>query len=101
MADRQEELDRLAAEVRRFDDVLDAFTAKSFTDMLVIVDIASGETVPAQVVEHLDDHDVYPIERVYDDDDAARTFVGSVGEGTRHHFVDSSSRGTHHSYVVE
>ncbi|AEH38188.1 hypothetical protein [Halopiger xanaduensis] len=98
MSDWEAELERLVAEVREHEGIADAFLAKSFTDRLVIVDVGDGETVPADVTDRLADHDVRSADDVYDDGGA---FVGHVGNGTRHHFVDVQTRGEHQSYVVD
>jgi len=101
MSDREAQLRRLAAELSDNQAVEDAFTAKSFTDLLVIVDVRRQETVPEDIVERLADHDCYGADRVYGDDAENHSFVGDVGEGTRHHFVDVRTRGSHQSYVVD
>jgi hypothetical protein len=101
MTDRAAELRRLAARLRERAVVNDAFLAKSFTDRLLILDVCQGEAVPDDMVQLLADHGLHGAETVYDDEDAARSFTGDVGESTRHHFVDVETRGSHQSYVVE
>jgi len=98
MTDREAELRDLVAELRDHEAVDDAFLAKSFTDRLVIVDVADGDAVPADVRERLAAHDVRGSEAVYEE---GRTFTGDVGDAGRHHFVDVRTRGDHQSYVVD
>jgi hypothetical protein len=113
MTDRRAQLEALAAEIADHAAVADAFVAKHFSDQLVIVDVAaaatgSGETagseegtVPADVVERLEAAEVRPAEHVYGDEEAAGSPVGPIEAGTRHHFVDVRTRGTHRTEVVE
>jgi hypothetical protein len=112
MDDREATLRRLSRDLQAHDAVADAFLAKSFTDRLLIVDVADGAApaadrsdgeVPRTVRERLVAHDCLPAAAVFEDDAAADglSFQGTVGEATRHHFVDVRSRGEHRSYVVE
>ncbi|WP_348611219.1 hypothetical protein [Halobaculum rarum] len=100
MDDRRDELEDVIAGLRAHDAVADAFIAKSFTDRLVIVDIDGPDEVPPDVVDHLADHDLRGADGVYSDREA-QSFAGSVGDTTRHHFLDMQTRGAHQSYVVE
>jgi hypothetical protein len=101
MTDREEQLRGVAAEVSDHQAIDDAFTAKSFTDLLVIVDVEGMETVPDDVVKLLAEYDCYGADRVYGDDGGNHSFLGDVGNGTRHHFVDVRTRGSHQSYVID
>jgi len=101
MSDRRVALEALADDVATEDAVTDAFVAKSFSDQLVIVDVAEGKSMPASVRERLADADVRPAESVYGDEDGAASPVGPTEVGTRHHFVDVRTRGTHRTEVVE
>jgi hypothetical protein len=101
MTEREKELRRLAAEFREHDVVTDAFLAKSFTDHLLIVDVQCGESIPRGIVESLREHDLVGANEVYDDSGTDVSFAGSVGNATRHQFVDVLTRGDHQSYVVE
>jgi hypothetical protein len=101
MSDRGTELRQLAVELQEYEAVEDAFVAKSFTDRLLIVDVGEGDGVPGAVTDRLAAHDLYGADGVYGDDDEHRSFVGSVGDATRHHFVDVRTRGSHQSYVVD
>lgn len=103
MTDRTERLRDLADELAAREDVADAFLAKSFTDRLLILDVRSDGDVPEAVVDRLEAHDLRGAEGVYGDgdDEDARSVVGDVGDGTRHHFVDVRTRGAHQSYVVD
>ncbi|MXR40545.1 hypothetical protein GRX01_04180 [Halobaculum sp. WSA2] len=100
MGDRRDELEDVVSDLRARDAIADAFIAKSFTDRLVIVDIEGRDEVPADVIEHLADHDLRGAEGVYSDGEG-QSFAGSVGDTTRHHFLDMRTRGAHQSYVVE
>jgi len=100
MTDRESELRAFAARLREREVVADAFLAKSFTDRILVVD-AEGD-LPASVRERLDARDFRAAGEVYGAAaDGARSFVGDVDDGTRHHFVDVRTRGDHQSYVVE
>lgn len=101
MSDRKTELRRLAAEISENEVIDNAFLAKSFTDRLLVVDVRKGKSVPDDVVETLLDHELRGAESVYGDDEESRSFAGTVGDGSRHHFVDVRTRGDHRSYVIE
>lgn len=101
MTDRTEALEALAARVRADDRVRDAFLAKSFTDRLLIVDVAEDETVPADIAERLAANDLAEAGEVYRGGADTSSWLGDVGGATRHHFVDVRTRGAHRSYVVE
>lgn len=100
MTDREAELHRLAGELRDHETIDDAFLAKSFTDHHLIVDV-SDDTVPEDVTKRLAEHDLYGADGVYGDETGDRSFAGTVGDGTRHHFVDVRTRDSHRSYVVD
>ncbi|SEO82311.1 hypothetical protein SAMN05216388_102042 [Halorientalis persicus] len=99
--ERTAELRGLAADLREREVVADAWLAKSFTDRLLVVDLATDAGVPADLRERLHDHDLYGANEVYDTGESAPSFAGSVGDATRHQFVDVRTRGDHQSYVVE
>ena len=99
--DRRTELQRLAGRIREYDAVDDAFLAKSFTDRLLILDLAGEGEVPSGIEDRLAEHDLRGANEVYDEGDDAVAFAGAVGETTRHHFVDVRTRGEHQSYVVD
>jgi len=100
MGDREAELRELTAELCEHDAVTDAFLAKSFTDRLVIVDIDDTDGVPDDVEALLAEYDLHGADEVYGNDERG-SFAGEVADGTRHHFVDVRTRGTHQSYVVD
>jgi hypothetical protein len=100
MTEREAELRDLAGGLRERDEVVDAFLAKSFTDRLLIVDLRT-DSVPGEIAETLEEHDLAGANDVYGDDDAEVSFAGAVGDATRHQFVDVRTRGDHQSYVVE
>lgn len=99
--DRTAELRGLAADLRECEAVADAWLAKSFTDRLLVVDLAGGERVPDALRERLQAHDLYGANEVYGTDAGDASFAGAVGDATRHQFVDVQTRGDHQSYVVE
>ena len=99
--DREAELRRLAARLCERDGVTDAYLAKSFTDRHLVVDLREGGSVPSDLVDLLASHDLRGANEVYDREGADRSFMGSVGDASRHHFVDVRTRGDHQSYVVE
>jgi hypothetical protein len=101
MSDREDTLRRLTAELETTDAVDDAFLAKSFTDRLLILDVAAGSEVPAVVLERLHEVGLREAERVYGEDTDATSFVGEITGGSRHHFVDTRTRGSHQSYIIE
>ncbi|MFB6180108.1 MAG: hypothetical protein ABEI77_10345 [Halorientalis sp.] len=101
MSDRAAELRALASEISDHETVDDAWLAKSFTDMLLVVDLPEGTTLPAEIRDSLADHDLYGSNEVYDMDDTDQSFVGTVSNGNRHQFVDVRTRGEHQSYVID
>lgn len=101
MTEREAELRRLAATIREHDSVADAFLAKSFTDRLLVVDLQSDGELPSAVVASLRDHDLRGANEVYGAGSDDASFAGTVGDGTRHQFVDVRTRGDHQSYVAE
>jgi hypothetical protein len=100
MTEREAELRQLTAELRDHGTIEDAFLAKSFTDRLVIIDVGDGADVPADVSDRLAELDLQAAESVYGDD-AGSSFAGTIGDATRHHFVDVQTRGSHRSYVLD
>jgi len=100
MSDREAELHELTTDLREHKAVTDAFLAKSFTDRLVIVDIDDTNGVPNDVVARLAEYDLRGADEVYDNDGRG-SFAREVANGTRHHFVDIQTRGSHQSYVVD
>jgi hypothetical protein len=95
MSDRETRLRELADELRSHDRIASAFLAKSFTDRVLIVDVAGDGSVPESVASRLADAGLSG------DECAESSFRGAVGDATRHHFVDTRTRGRHQSYVVE
>jgi len=99
---REATLRELAERARDHDAVTDAFVAKSFTDLLVVVDLAPGErTVPAELVDLFESHGCLGANEVYDRESDDRSSAGGSDGGDRHQFVDTETRGEHQSYVVE
>lgn len=100
MSNRDSELRQLVAEIEKHETVENAFLAKSFTDRLVILDVADSDRVPEEITIRLEEHDLRGADEVYSDDKQG-SFTGDIGNATRHHFVDVRTRGSHQSYVVE
>lgn len=101
MTEREAELHSLANDLRERGIVADAFLAKSFTDRLLIIDLQQDEELPSDIVTTLRKYDLVGANEVYGEGDRDVSFAGSVGETTRHQFVDVRTRGDHQSYVVE
>jgi hypothetical protein len=101
MNDRERELRALAEEVTAVEGVVDAWTAKSFSDRLFVVEVEAGEELPESVRAELADRDLEGANRAFGigaEDDA---FVGEAGRGERYRFLDTAARGTLRSYVVD
>jgi hypothetical protein len=101
MNERDPELERLVAELRERTPVKDAFLAKSFTDQLLVVDVSEDSSLSEETTDRIIECGFRPADSVYADENAGGSFVGDVGDATRHHFLDIRTRGSHHSYVVE
>jgi hypothetical protein len=100
MSDRRDHLRELAEALARRDDIHDAYTAKSFTDRLFVVELSAGESVPQAVRERLTENDLQPASEVYDDDRTQTPFAGA-DDHDQFRFVDVQSRGELQSYVVD
>ncbi|MFC7075993.1 hypothetical protein [Haloarcula halophila] len=101
MSERAQTARELAADVATHDGVRDAWTAKSFTDQLLVVETAPGEPIPTAVRERLTADGFAGADEVYDVDGAAdAAFAGQFEDCQRYRFVDTESRGQHRSYVV-
>jgi hypothetical protein len=101
MNDRETELRQLAERLCNYDPIVDAWTAKSFTDRLFVVEVESGTDIPASVRERLVDHGLRGYNEVYDVSGADGAFAGRLERGDRYQFVDVRERGQLQSYVVE
>ncbi|WP_226482135.1 hypothetical protein [Natrinema amylolyticum] len=101
MSDREETLRDLADRLREYDAVADAFVAKSFTDHHLMVDLERRESVPTEIRDLLAAHDLRGSNAEYDTETDDPSFAGDLGDGTRHQFVDTQTRGDHQSYVVD
>jgi hypothetical protein len=101
MTDRAETLRSLAGDLRRRDGVWDAWTAKSFTDRLFVVEVPGDADLPEAVRRTLHDHDLREANEVYGVDAADADFAGDLGAARRYRFVDVRERGELQSYVVE
>jgi len=101
MGDRTDSLRSLADTLCGRDVVTDAWTAKSFTDRLFVVEVPSGADLPEGVRRTLHDHDLREANEVYGVDAADADFAGELAETRRYRFVDVRERGELQSYVVE
>ncbi len=101
MSERRQELETLVERCQRRDGVLDAWLAKSFTDLLVVVEVPEDEGLPADLVADLAAADVVGFNEVHGVPAPDSASAGAVTDRERFRFVDLESRGTHQSYVVE
>jgi hypothetical protein len=102
MSDRAAALSALAERVADREGVVDAWTAKSFTDRLFVVEVPPEERIPEAVRETLHDHDLREADEVYEVEGAVDAdFAGDLADGRRYRFVDLQTRGDLQSYVVE
>lgn len=102
MTDRAAELSALAERIAGREDVRDAWTAKSFTDRIVVVEVPPGSDLPADVERALRERGCRGADEVYDVDGAeSAAFAGELDDGRRYRFVDARSRGELQSYVVD
>jgi hypothetical protein len=99
--DRGEQLRALAADLAAREDVADAWTAKSFTDRLFVVEVGAGEDLPAAVEERLREHGLRGYNEVHDVGAEGPAFAGDLAGGDRYRFVDVGARGELQSYVVD
>lgn len=98
---REQELRDLAADLCDRGDVVDAWTAKSFTDRLFVVELDEDADLPARVRERLHEHGLRGYNEVHDVSAADDAFAGRLARGDRYQFVDVRARGELQSYVVE
>ncbi len=101
MNDRETELRQLSDQLCDYDSIVDAWTAKSFTDRLFVVEIETGSDIPEVVREQLYDHGLWGYNEVHDIGVADGAFAGRLERGDRYQFVDVRERGQLQSYVVE
>jgi len=102
MSDRAAALLALADRVTDREGVVDAWTAKSFTDRLFVVEVPSEGRLPDAVRETLHARDLREADEVYEVEGASDAdFAGALSDGRRYRFVDVRSRGELQSYVVE
>ena len=101
MSDRATELRALAEQISEHDGVADAWTAKSFTDRIFVVEVPAGEALPDPVERTLAAHDCLGADEVYEMEGVdGPDFAGDLADGRRYRFVDVQSRGELQSYVV-
>ncbi|WP_135363795.1 hypothetical protein [Halosimplex halophilum] len=102
MSDRAADLSALADRLADREGVVDAWTAKSFTDRLFVVEVPPEGRLPETVRETLHGHDLREADEVYEVEGAADAdFAGDLADGRRYRFVDVRTRGDLQSYVVE
>jgi hypothetical protein len=99
--DRGEHLRVLAEELSEREDVADAWTAKSFTDRLFVVEVEGGRDLPTAVEEQLREHGLRGYNEVHDVGVEDPAFAGDLSGGDRYRFVDAWTRGELQSYVVD
>ncbi len=102
MTDRAAELSALAERIAARGDVRDAWTAKSFTDRIIVVEVPPDAALPDEVERALRERDCRGADEVYGVDGAeSAAFAGDLDDGRRYRFVDERSRGELQSYVVD
>ena len=101
MNEREQELRQLAERLCDRDAIVDAWTAKSFTDRLFVIEVETGSDIPGSVRERLVDHGLRGYNEIHDVRGADGAFVGRLERGDRYQFVDVRERGQLQSYVVE
>jgi hypothetical protein len=101
VTDRERTIQDLVSDIRTHDAVDDAFLAKSFTDRLLILDSNEVDGVPDEIVVRLREYGFHSAQAVYGESSGHTSTLGNVGDATRHHFVDTETRGSHQSYVLE
>jgi hypothetical protein len=101
MTDRAAALRSLADRLPEEDGITDAWTAKSFTDRLFVVEVPTEGELPDEVRRRLHDHDLREANEVYGVDAPDADFAGRLADGRRYRFVDVRERGELQSYVVE
>jgi len=101
VCDRAAALCELADRLVDRDGVTDAWTAKSFTDRLFVVEVPSDAELPAAVRSRLHEHGLREANEVYGVDARDADFAGRLADGRRYRFVDVRERGELQSYVVE
>ncbi len=101
MNDRERELRALADRLTERESVVDAWTAKSFTDRLFVLEMATGVDVAADVEAVLADHGLCGYNEVHDIGVEEAAFAGHLDRGDRYQYVDIHERGELQSYVIE
>lgn len=101
MTERREELRALADKLTQRPGIVDAYTAKSFTDRLFVIEVPEGETVPQEVADVLAEHSVYPTAEVYGEDSPPEAPFAGSEDHDQFRYVDAESRGELQSYVVD
>jgi len=99
--DRGEQLRALAEDLTEREGVADAWTAKSFTDRLFVVEVEAGRDLPATVEDRLREHGLRGYNEVHDVGVEDPAFAGELAGGDRYRFVDVQTRGELQSYVVD
>lgn len=101
MDDHDHELRTLASRCAQRECVLDAWVAKSFTDLLLVLEVAEGDTLSADIREWLAEQDLVGYNELHDVAAADPASAGELPDRDRYRFVSLDSRGRQQSYVVE
>jgi hypothetical protein len=101
MTDTQADLETLVERCQRREGVLDAWLAKSFTDLLVVVEVPDDASVPEEVLDDLSAHGLVGYNEVHEVSATDAASAGDLPDRERYRFVDLDSRGTQQSYVVD
>jgi len=101
MDDRERELRELADWLCEKEAIVDAWTAKSFTDRLFIVEVECDTDLSSDIRQRLLDHGLQGYNEVHDVSATDEAFAGELQRGDRYQFVDVRERGALQSYVVE
>jgi hypothetical protein len=100
-SDRKSTLEDLATALESRRAVAGAWTAKSFTDRLLVVELADDRPLPEPVAAAIEAHNLAPYNKYHDVPAPDMAGAGAVDGARRYRFVDVASRGTLQSYVVE
>ena len=100
MSDRGASVRTLADDLSEHPDVSDAWTAKHFSDRLLVVEVAPDERLPAPVRTRLHERGLREANEVYDVDAVDADFAGELTDCRRYRFVDVREREQLQSYVV-
>ena len=86
--DRRETLEALAETLADRETVAGAWVANSFENRLLFVEVAPGERLPADVRKRIEAHGLRGANDAYGIEGGEDSFMGSVGNGDQHCFLD-------------